>query len=107
MKVVHALSVNRVVCLDNTRGNTRYLEVNKVYDTIEPLPGERSHPLIGEHYIIDFNQYTKSFRDGKEVFLKSFRDNGKEVFLKSIWVSRKDMITLEQWRQLQLDKLEI
>ena len=96
MKVVHALSVNRVVCLDNTRGNTRYLEVNKVYNTIEPKPGEKSHPLIGEHYIIDFNQYTKSFRD-----------NGKEVFLKSIWVSRKDMITLEQWRQLQLDKLEI
>ena len=96
MKVVHALSVNRVVCLDNTRGNTRYLEVNKIYNTIEPKPGERSHPLIGEHYIIDFNQYTKSFRD-----------NGKEVFLKSIWVSRKDMITLQQWRQLQLDKLEI
>lgn len=96
MKVVHTPSVNRVVCLDNTRGNTRYLEVNKVYDTTEPLPGERSHPLIGEHYIIDFNQYTKSFRD-----------NGKEVFLKSIWVSKKDMITLEQWRQLQLDKLEI
>jgi len=86
----------KVVCLDNTRGNTKYLEVNKIYDIIEPKPGERSHPLIGEHYIIDFNQYTKSFRD-----------NGKEVFLKSIWVSRKDMITLEQWRQLQLDKLEI
>jgi len=86
----------KVVCLDNTRGNTRYLEVNKIYNTIEPKPGERSHPLIGEHYIIDFNQYTKSFRD-----------NGKEVFFKSIWVSRKDMITLQQWRQLQLDKLEI
>ena len=94
MKVVHTLSINRVVCLDNTRGNTRYLEVNKVYDTTEPLPGERSHPLIGEHYIIDFNQCTKL-------------DNGKEVFYKRIWVSRKDMITLEQWRQLQLDKLEI
>jgi hypothetical protein len=84
----------KVVCLDNTRGNTRYLDVNKVYDTKE-LPGDRSHLLIGEHYIIDFNRYSK------------LRDNDKEVFIKSIWVSRKDMITLDQWRQLQLDKLEI
>lgn len=56
MKVLHALSVNRVVCLDNTRDNTRYLEVNKVYNTIEPKSGEKSHPLIGEHYIIEITK---------------------------------------------------
>lgn len=84
----------KVVCLDNTRGNTRYLEVNKVYDTTEPLPGERRHPLLEEHYIIDFNRYTKSFRD-----------NGKGVFFKTIWVRKKDMITLEEWRQQKLDKI--
>ena len=74
----------KVVCLDNTRGNTRYLDVNKVYDTKE-LPGDRSHLLIGEYYIIDLNRHD----------------------IKSIWVSRKDMIALDQWRQLQLDKLDI
>ena len=98
MKVVHTLSVNRVVCLDNTRGNTRYLEVNKIYNTIEPKPGEKSHPLIGEHYIIDFNQWTTSLRA---------QDYKKDVFFESIWVKKEDMITLEEWRQLQLDKLEI
>ena len=74
----------KVVCLDNTKGNTRYLDVNKVYDTKELL-GDRSHLLIGEYYIIDLNRHD----------------------IKSIWVSRKDMITLDQWRQLQLDKLDI
>ena len=74
----------KVVCLDNTKGNTRYLESNKVYDTKE-LPGDRSHLLIGEYYIIDLNRHD----------------------IKSIWVRRKDMITLDQWRQLQLDKLDI
>lgn len=93
----------KVVCLDNTRGNTRYLEVNKVYDTMEPNTGEKNHPLIGEHYIIDFNQWTISISDINNS-LQDFGD-GKQVFLKSIWVSKKDMITLEQWRQLQLDKL--
>jgi len=74
----------KVVCLDNTRGNTRYLDVNKVYDTKE-LPGDRSHLLIGEYYIIDLNRHD----------------------IKTIWVRRKDMIALDQWRQLQLDKLDI
>jgi len=74
----------KVVCLDNTRGNTRYLEVNKVYDTKE-LPGDRSHLLISEYYIIDLNRHD----------------------IKSIWVSRKDMIALDKWRQLKLDKIEI
>ena len=72
----------KVVCLDNTKGNTRYLDVNKVYDTKE-LPGDRSHLLISEYYLIDFNRYSKLMFD---------RDNDKEVFIKSLWVSRKDRL---------------
>jgi len=85
----------KVVCLDNTRGNTKYLEVNKIYDTVEITEIHKSYPVIGEHYIIEYKQWTNSFR------------HNEKIFLNEIWVSKKDMITLEQWRQLQLDKLEI
>jgi hypothetical protein len=34
----------KVVCLDNNRGNTRYLEVNKIYNIIEPKP-DKNYPL--------------------------------------------------------------
>lgn len=87
----------KVVCLDNTRGNTKYLEVNKIYDTVEITEIHKSYPVIGEHYIIEYKQWTNSFRP----------QNNEKIFLNEIWVSKKDMITLEQWRQLQLDKLEI
>ena len=40
----------KVVCLDNTRGNTKYLEVNKVYNTVG---------IFADYYVIDFNQYVK------------------------------------------------
>lgn len=70
----------KVVCLDNTRGNTRYLEVNKVYDTVELTERHKRYPVIGAHYVI-------------------------KIFHEEIWVKKKYMITLEEWRQQKLDKL--
>lgn len=84
----------KVVCLDNTIGNTRYLEVNKVYDTVELTDIHKGYP--GEHYIIDYKQWTNSLRP---------HDNNDKIFLNEIWVKKKDMITLEEWRQKKLDKL--
>lgn len=86
----------KVVCVDNTRGNTRYLEVNKVYDTVELTDVHKSYPVIGEHYIIDYKQWTNSLRP---------ENNDEKIFLNEIWVNKKDMITLEEWRQQKLDKL--
>jgi hypothetical protein len=70
----------KVVCLDNTRGNTRHLEVNKVYDTVELTEHHKRYPVIGAHYVI-------------------------KIFNEEIWVKKKYMITLEEWRQQKLDKL--
>ncbi len=81
----------KVVLIDNTKGNARYLELNKVYDTVELTEKHKRYPGE-EYYIIDFKQFIRSDRD-------------EEIFLEEIWVKRKDMITLEEWRQQQLDKL--
>ena len=76
----------KVVCIDNTIGNARHLELNKVYDASE-ISLKYS---LAEYYIIN----TYPLHNGIRYSTKH-----------DIWINKKSFISLEKFRQLKLDKI--
>jgi hypothetical protein len=79
----------KVVCIDNTIGNARHLELNKVYDATEIS-------LSSKYYIINTYPYEGAL----------FRRNSVRYATKhDIWIDKRSFISLEEFRQLKLDKI--
>ena len=89
----------KVVCIDNTIGNARHLELNKVYDASEiSLQGhlKKHSKYSGEYYIINTYPYEGAL----------FRRNSVRYATKhDIWIDKRSFISLEEFRQLKLDKI--
>lgn len=81
----------KVVCIDNSRGNARHLEVGQIYDATVASPIKK----FNKEYLI------VSTRPWLVPFVKGKRLNEK----KEIWVESDSLVSLEEWRQRQLDKL--
>ena len=79
----------KVVCIDNTIGNARHLELNKVYDASE-ISQTHSKYSASKYYII--NTYPLIF---------GIRYSTKH----DIWIDKRAFISLEKFRQLKLDKI--
>ena len=79
----------KVVCIDNTIGNGRHLELNKVYDASETPDKGRD-----KYYIINTYPYTTLLHP-------SVRRSTNH----DIWINKKAFISLEEFRQLKLDKI--
>lgn len=83
----------KVVCLDNTRGNTKYLEVNKVYNTVKPTNKHKGYgSVFADHYVIDLNQYIKMH-------------TGDVVHIGELWIKKSHMITVDEWRDNKLNQI--
>jgi hypothetical protein len=81
----------KVVCIDNTIGNARHLELNKVYDASEI---SSFTTFSSEYYIV--NTYPFGIPIHKAVRLKTKKD---------IWIDKRAFISLEEFRQSKLDKI--
>lgn len=78
----------KVVCIDNTIGNARHLELFGIYDVTET-------PVVkGKYYIV--NTYPFAIPIHKAVRLKTKKD---------IWIDKRAFISLEEFRQSKLDKI--
>ena len=75
----------KVVCIDNTIGNARHLELNKVYDATE-ISQTHSKYSASKYYII--NTYRVRYATKHD-----------------IWIDKRSFISLEEFRQLKLDKI--
>jgi hypothetical protein len=80
----------KVVCIDNTRGNARHLEVGQIYDAVA-TPIER---FKKEYLVVIARPWLVPFVKGKRLNEK-----------KDLWVEADCFISLQEWRQRQLDKL--
>ena len=74
----------KVVCIDNTYGNSRHLELDKVYDVTEEK----------KYYIINTYPFEIPTHNG-------IRHSTKH----DIFIDKKSFISLEEFRQLKLDKI--
>ena len=88
----------KVVCIDNTIGNARHLELNKVYDASEISQTHRKYS--GEYYY----KYLSIWRS-----VSSHSSRGPSGVRYStkydIWIDKRAFISLEEFRQLKLDKI--
>ena len=83
----------KVVCIDNTSGNARHLELHKVYDVYFFIaPTTFDEKVI--YYVI--NTYTFEIPIHNGIRLSTKHD---------IWVDKKSFISLEEFRQLRLNKI--
>ena len=96
----------KVVCIDNTIGNARHLELNKVYDAIE-ISQTHSKYSASKYYIINTYPYEGAlFRRNKKMPQKELSFNQKFSSTKyDIWIDKRAFISLEEFRQLKLDKI--
>jgi hypothetical protein len=81
----------KVVCIDNTIGNGRHLELNKVYDASE-TPEVKGTAQI--YYIINTYPYTTLLHP-----------SARRSTNHDIWIDKRSFISLEEFRQLKLDKI--
>lgn len=81
----------KVVCIDNTIGNARHLELFGIYEAFTP---GRRFPSEDEYYIV--NTYPFAIPIHKAVRLKTKKD---------IWIDKRAFISLEEFRQSKLDKI--
>lgn len=73
----------KVVCIDNTKGNANLLELYKSYNTLEKTEWHLGFPKHQDYFIIDFKDHEKG----------------------EIWVKKFYFISLDEWRQKQIDKV--
>jgi hypothetical protein len=73
----------KVVCINNTVGNTRHLELNCIYESIDYTLQERLRLRLPDNYT---------------VILKNDRE---------IWCDVGCFVTLENWRQMRINELGI
>jgi hypothetical protein len=87
----------KVVCIDNTIGNARHLELNKVYDATETT----STRLSSKYYIINTYPY-----EGLSPLIAHGGPSGVRYSTKyDIWIDKRSFISLEEFRQLKLDSI--
>ena len=90
----------KVVCIDNTIGNARHLELNKVYDASE-ISQTHSKYSASEYYIINTYPY-----EGLSPLIAHGGPSGVRYSTKyDIWIDKRAFISLEEFRQLKLDKI--
>lgn len=84
----------KVVCMDNSSGNSRHFEVGKIYEAnLNPqLPGIQE----GEFYVIRTRPWMIPVDRGIRL--------DKEG---DIWVKKEAFISLEEWREGKLGELGI
>ena len=76
----------RVVCIDNTWGNSRHFEIGKTYDVV--------NTILDKYYVI------------KNCPLDWHREVPKRLNEEQdIWAPSECFLTLEEWRSRQLNKL--
>ena len=77
----------KVVCIDNKIGNSRHLELGKFYDASEVnLFGKARQGYL----IIKLDPWFPSHVRGDDAY---------------VWVSEDCLMTIDKWRELQLDKI--
>lgn len=81
----------KVVCIDNKIGNSRHLELGKVYHASEANYSGRVR--VG-YLIVKTDPWCEANQKVKRL--------GQ---LKDIWVEKRCLITIELWRDQQLDKI--
>ena len=85
----------KVVCIDNTSGNARHLDLWGVYDavpeTVESIGGPPE-----DFYIIKTKPY-----------LKPHLRQDMSTQEQEIWIDKKAFITIDQFRQIRLKELGI
>jgi hypothetical protein len=84
----------KVVCICNEGGFLYYLTINKVYDIIE-IPD----PMIGTSV-----KFQNRYRRNVTLLFRFKDDNDVE---RSYEVHKNIFITIDEWREKQLDKLGI
>jgi hypothetical protein len=80
----------KVICINNTCGNARHLHLNEIYEASEYLG------RAGQYYLINTHPFEIPIHNN--IRLKEKVD---------LWVDKKYFLTLDEWRQSQLDKLKI
>lgn len=83
----------KVVCIDNTSGNARHLDLWVVYDAVQDSLNGFSDI---DYYIIKAKPY-----------LKPHLRQDRSQIEQEIWIDKKVFITLEEWRKRQLETIGI
>jgi len=80
------IEIEKAVCIDNSSGNARHLDLYEAYD-VKNSPD-------GEYYIIETYPYDIPIHNGKRLKKKT-----------EIWVRRNCLLTMQEWRQKRIDGL--
>jgi hypothetical protein len=79
----------KLVCIDNTYGNSRHLELHQVYECKTGLDWK-------SYYILRIKPFQIPIWQGKR--FEDYID---------VWVDKKCFITLEEWRKNRLQEIGI
>ena len=79
----------KVVCIDNSWGNSRHLEVGEIYEVVRTVSFRKSN-----NYIILAEPWT-SLQTMEERLLNKIE----------IWVDCKCFVSLDEWRESRIDQL--
>ncbi len=82
------IETTKVVCIDNSSGNARHLDLYEVYD-VKNSPED-------EYYIIETYPYEIPIHNGKRLKKKS-----------EIWVIRNCFLTIQEWRQKRIEQIDL
>lgn len=77
-----------VVCIENSWGNSRHLEVGKIYEVVRTVSFGKSN-----NYIISTEPWTSLQKMEKRLPNKM-----------EIWVDKNCFISLDEWRKVKIDE---
>ena len=87
----------KVVCIDDTYGNSRHCTYGEIYDVLEIVIEPRD-----SYYIIEIRPLeAPAYRHLPEF------ENKRRNYFQKLWVNQKCFITLEQWRLKKLCDLGV
>lgn len=86
----------KVVCIDNTSGNARHLDLWGVYDALDLNDSGDSHNWANDFYILNIDPYL--------IEATLHRRLGQTM---EVWVNKKSFVSLEEFRQTKLTGLGI
>lgn len=82
----------KVVCIDNSSGNSRHLEVGKIYEVVRTNTINHSKGFSVNH-IISTEPWTSLQKMEKRLPNKM-----------EIWVDKNCFISLDEWRKVKIDE---
>jgi hypothetical protein len=85
----------KIVCIDNTIGNSKHFEIGQIVEARELTEEEKRKCKPNIYYYIIDVKYSKKL----ELFAS--------IVFNEIWCERRCFITLEEWRETKLNKLLI